>query len=260
MPNWCSNTVTITADKEKIDDLEKFLEKNEGKDWFSFVRPCPQELIDVGSVSIHTTNEELVAKYGYSDWYTWGIDNWGCKWNCDANDWHRESEDSISFSFESPWGPPTELYEFMQENDYNVTAHYCEEGMGFVGMFDEGCDRNYEYSDLESLEDIPEEIVEHWDLQSRIEEQEEWNEDEEEESEEVSEVSEAEIHEKLDQMIEDFKKNQGSSEWPGTVDTNQDPNMGEYAETMKELQQAIEHVKNAEASTEEDIKNPLKKD
>ena len=76
----------------------------------------------------------------------------------------------------------------------------------------------------------------------------------------MSEVSEAEIHEKLDQMIGDFKKKQGSSEWPGTVDTNQDPNMGEYAETMKELQQAIQHVKNAEASTEEEIKNPLKKD
>jgi len=260
MPNWCSNTVTITADKEKIDALEKFLEEKEGKDWFSFVRPCPQELLDVGPVDHLTINEELVAKYGYSDWYTWGIDNWGCKWNCDTQDWHRESEDTISFSFESPWGPPTALYEYMQENDYNVIAHYNEEGMGFVGMFDEGYDHSYNYSDLESLEAIPEEIVEHWDLQSRIEELEEWNEDEEEESEEMSEVSVDEMHEKLDRMVEDFKKNQGSSEWPGTVDTNQDPNMGEYAETMKELQQAIQHVKNAEASTEEDIKNPLKKD
>jgi hypothetical protein len=217
MPNWCSNTVTISADKEKIDALEKFLEEKEGKDWFNFVRPCPQELLDVGAVSFHTTNEALVEKYGYSDWYSWGIDNWGCKWNCDASDWHRESDDTISFWFDSPWGPPIALYEYMHNNDYNVTAHYNEEGMSFVGMFDDGCDNYYEYSDLESLEDIPEEIVEHWDLLGRLEDQEEWDDEDEGEEVYMSDESVAEMHEKLDRMVEDFRKENDASEWPGKV-------------------------------------------
>jgi hypothetical protein len=82
-------------------------------------------------------------------------------------------------------------------------------------MFDDGCDNYYEYSDLESLEDIPEEIIEHWDLQSRIEELEEWNEDEEEESEEMSEVSEAEMHEKdLTEWLKTLRKTKDRANGP----------------------------------------------
>ena len=40
------------------------------KDWFNFFLPTPTELKDEG-------------------WYEWNVQNWGCKWNCDAQDWMK---------------------------------------------------------------------------------------------------------------------------------------------------------------------------
>jgi hypothetical protein len=174
MPNWCSNTIDLYASDEKLDEFEKFLTEKEGKEWFDFFLPCPQELKDGGPVGFSAEPDEnakaLTEKYGAADWYTWSVDNWGTKWNCDVHDWYRDGG-KISFSFDSAWAPPTKLYEKITEDGYfEVDAHYWEEGMCFVGRFSDGFDDYYEYSDLESLEDIPEEIVEMWNLQERLEE------------------------------------------------------------------------------------------
>jgi len=185
MPNWCNNTISIEGEKAKIEEFKNFLDNNNGKDWFDFFNPCPQELKDVGNVSFHDVpNVKLVEKYGYTDWYNWSVANWGCKWNCDAQDWNiTEDGDraTISFWFDSPWAPPIVLYEFISNEmeDFTVDAQYHEEGMGFVGKFSEGFDESYEYSDLESLDSIPEDIVDNWNLAEMLEEREEWeNEDE----------------------------------------------------------------------------------
>lgn len=177
MPNWCNNSVTVKGDIESIDKFQKFLDDKNGKEWFDFILPCPEELKNVGDVSFHDKrNEELMAKYGYQDWYSWSLDNWGCKWNCDAQDWDRD-EDTITFWFDSPWGPPIALYEEMENQGYEVEAHYHEEGMAFVGRFSYGSDENYEYSDIESLDDIPEELVEYWGIRDRMLDDAEWNEE-----------------------------------------------------------------------------------
>jgi hypothetical protein len=51
--------------------------------------------------------------------------------------------------------------------------------MGFIGRFCEGYDDYYEYTDLESLDDVPEELLEQWDLRERLEEQQEWDDENE---------------------------------------------------------------------------------
>lgn len=162
MPNWCNNTIEIRADKEMLDEFESFLKESDGKDWFTFFKPLPEHLKDEG-------------------WYEWSIENWGCKWNCDAQDWKRVDENTISFWFDSPWGPPIALYETMTEMEYLVEASYHEEGMAFVGEFVDGFNETYEYSDVDSLEDIPDHIVEQWNLREMLMDREEWNEDEENE-------------------------------------------------------------------------------
>ena len=48
MPNWCNNTIRIRAEKPKLDEFEKFLNENDGKDWFTFFRPPLEELINDG--------------------------------------------------------------------------------------------------------------------------------------------------------------------------------------------------------------------
>jgi hypothetical protein len=173
--------VSIRGPKEKIESFQKFLDDNNGKDWFDFFHPCPQELKDVGNVPFNEAgNAELAEKYGYSDWYSWSVDNWGTKWNCDAQDWSSDGE-SITFWFDSAWSPPIALYSFIEQGgDFEVVGDYLEEGMQFVGRYSDGFDDSYEYSDIESLDDIPEEIVEEWDLRTRMEEWEEMLDEDEE--------------------------------------------------------------------------------
>lgn len=150
MPNWCNNTIKIQSEKKRIDEFESFLNENDGKDWFTFFRPLPEDLQNDG-------------------WYEWSINNWGCKWNCDANDWQRIDENTISFWFDSPWGPPLALYEFMNKEEFDVRASYHEEGMAFVGEFTDGFDNCYEYEDLDSLDYIPEHLIEECNLQDLLE-------------------------------------------------------------------------------------------
>ena len=180
MPNWCSNTIEIQGPSELIDGIEQFLEEKNGKDWFDFFSPTPDELKETTSPNRNEENSALlVEKYGASDWYSWNVENWGCKWNCDAQDWTRDDDNTLSFWFDSPWGPPTALYDFISNGDWNVEAQYHEEGMCFVGEYIDGSDDSYEYSDLDSLDDIPEHIVENWNLREMLEDREDWEEEEE---------------------------------------------------------------------------------
>jgi hypothetical protein len=185
MPNWCNNSVTIRGEEKDLDEFEKFLNDKNGKDWFDFFLPCPQELKDGGPVGFSAEPDEnakaLTEKYGASDWYTWSVDNWGTKWNCDAQDWTR-NDDSITFWFDSAWAPPTELYKYIyRDTDFAIDAEYHEEGMCFVGRFIDGEDETYEYSDLDSLNEIPDDLIDNWNLREMLEERAEWEEEDEEE-------------------------------------------------------------------------------
>jgi hypothetical protein len=193
MPNWCSNSITLAGSAEDITKFEKFLNEKNGKDWFDFFLPCPQELKDGGPVGFSAEppddrEKQLLEKYGASDWYTWSVNNWGCKWNCDAQDWNRK-DNEITFWFDSPWGPPTELYSHIyRDTDFAVDAEYHEEGMCFVGRFADGEDESYEYSDLNSLNEIPDDLIENWNIRDMLEEQAEWDNEDEEEFEEDREI------------------------------------------------------------------------
>jgi hypothetical protein len=141
MPNWCSNTLEVSHSKEKIDALESVLNDTKGENFFDFfVEPATKE----------------------SDWYNYNLENYGCKWNCNAHSWERTSDNTILVLFDSPWGPPIQLYENMLTGDYEVYAEYYECGMAFVGRYSNGVDETYEYSDLDSLDNIPEDLVESW--------------------------------------------------------------------------------------------------
>ena len=157
MPNWCNNTFNVEGDKETIDKFETYLDEKNGKDWFDFFAPTPVELKEDG-------------------WYEWNVSNWGCKWNCDAQDWSRDGN-TISFWFDSPWGPPVELYYKIEQAGLTVKAEYMEEGMRFVGEFVGGSDETYEYQDVEDLDNIPDNLVENWNLHDQFEN---WEDEDEE--------------------------------------------------------------------------------
>lgn len=117
MPNWCSNTVSVSGPKV---DVEKFLEAVGGDERFPHfnfngVVPMPEELVGTESPN---RNEELAAKftekYGASDWYNWALKNWGTKWNCTGvDDWDvthcKNNEIIATINVDTAWSPPTEF-------------------------------------------------------------------------------------------------------------------------------------------------------
>ena len=158
MPNWCSNTAKIRNDDvSKIDAIEAFL-----KEW------------DVNEDQNKTGLLEFLIPNPTGEWeYNWAVANWGTKWDIQLYEWSRLDENTISLNFDTAWGPPTAAYDTLTEEGYNIDAHYLEEGMGFVGRHSDGFDESYEfdYENVDLLDDIPEDILDYWNLRERIEEE-----------------------------------------------------------------------------------------
>ena len=158
MPNWCMNNCEIHhEDKTKIDAIDGFLteyDANEDKEktgLLQFLVPNPANEWDYG----------------------WCVKNWGTKWDIQLHEWDRIDENTISLNFDSAWAPPTVAYDTLTEEGYDISGYYLEEGMGFVGSHVDGVDNSYEfdYEDITKLDDIPDEVLEHWNLRERIEEE-----------------------------------------------------------------------------------------
>jgi len=170
MPNWCSNSLTLRHDDTtKLDALEAQLKKvsdPEAKedDVLNFLIPNPA-----------------------GEWdYGWSCENWGTKWDIQPHDFTREDENTLHMSFDSAWSPPIEAYNTLLEDEWEVTAYYEEPGMGFCGKYDNGDDESYEYdfSDPDWRDDIPEDVVDYAGLEYAYEDWKEWNEEESEDTDE----------------------------------------------------------------------------
>ena len=125
MPNWCNNTLTLThEDVSKIDALEAEL-KSDAPQFFNFLRPNPT-----------------------GEWnYDWSVVNWGTKWDADLNDWERDGNSILFYTFDTAWGPPIALYDYLTENGWEVDAMYHECGMQFCGTYTSADgEETYEYS------------------------------------------------------------------------------------------------------------------
>lgn len=136
MPNWCNNTITLTGPKKKITAIyEKAKEDNA---FLQQLHPMPAEL--EGTTADGSVNEELVAKTGASDWYDWRTENWGTKWEVDAEGLELSDDGTtISGWFDSAWAPPIRAYEtFLTNNeDCSISSMYYEGGMDFAGKWED---------------------------------------------------------------------------------------------------------------------------
>jgi len=142
MPNWCSNSITITGSKPVIDKIEKIVREEEKADHglLDFMYPCPKEL--ESTTADGSKNEALIKKYGHSDWYSWKTDRWCTKWEVNEFYGVDRHDDTISFGFSSAWAPPLGAFEhFLSENDdCSIKAYYYEGGCDFAGVWEDGAD------------------------------------------------------------------------------------------------------------------------
>ena len=149
MPNWCNNSITITGPADKIKTLWEEANRD-ASGLLNAMVPMPSALR--GTTSPDPLPEQGNYKGpqpevdGYTNWYDWAVNNWGCKWDVELEGLeHEDTEDgyaTISGWFDSPWGPPIEAYNtFLNNNDdVQISATYEEGGMDFAGIYEDGSD------------------------------------------------------------------------------------------------------------------------
>jgi hypothetical protein len=175
MPNWCTNYVDI-----KSDDLDALLrlysiiitsqEAKEHHDgFFNHLKPCPRELLDNDLTTWGGSDDEIAAreakkaamkeKYGFESWYDWHVENWGTKW--DIREFGFLEFDlaggEIKLQFETAWCPPIPIFELLKSQGFTIYAQYVDEGMGFVGDWQDGDDQCFS-----SQEDLPDRLSHLW--------------------------------------------------------------------------------------------------
>ena len=176
MPIWCNNDVVIEFPSIKERDRfilnsNKELTKNGKKDvGFSFdaLIPMPNEFkeMHIGSNIINgkkyshwkTKNGkdvgvsdvvlyQLKDMYGVTNWREWTLNNWGTKWDVHGNAHMGVDKQYINISFETAWSPPIQVYEHIYKNyKCDIKANYDEPGMGYYGMWINGHEESYEYT------------------------------------------------------------------------------------------------------------------
>ena len=172
MPNWNQNSAIITH--EDPAQIDRLIEGFKNERLFGEFLPTPEPLCR--TVEIGDDYDERLAElakanlieFGYPSWYEWNIKHWGVKWDVgeESDDIDRVDDNKVKLSFDIAWGPPIAFYDYLTEElDFDVTAFYLEEGMGFVGKYttDDG-DESFNFDGSEDLEDIPDDIREFWDL------------------------------------------------------------------------------------------------
>lgn len=132
--------------------------------------PCPQELTDTVAGSVGGDDLQIrehnarkiynMRTYGYEDWYSWRIDEWGTKWDVGKDAGvrklaFRKGATSVTLSFDSAWSPPIAFYAKMHDQlGFDITAYYFEPGVGFCGMWRNGTTTEFDLANAQTKEDI----------------------------------------------------------------------------------------------------------
>ena len=177
MPNWCENVLNISGNKEDIAKIrEMILVKSEVGENLNFTMelllPTPKELLEMtspvmwrgdendedGKLEFEKKVEELKQKYGHTDWYDWRVNNWGTKWDCADSEILDDTENFISISYNTAWGPNCQFIKTIGPMFPEVTfkLSFEEPGCEFCGVYevtgedDDMCEGDLQWIDEET--------------------------------------------------------------------------------------------------------------
>ena len=140
MPNWCNNTITLTGPKEKITAI--YAKAKEDNALLQQLKPMPDALEGTTSPAPKEGKVQPLVD-GFDNWYDWRVQNWGSKWDVDADNLEL-SEDGTTIEgwFDSAWAPPIHAFEyFLTDNeDCSIKSYYYEGGMDFAGLWEDFAD------------------------------------------------------------------------------------------------------------------------
>lgn len=156
MPNWCNNNLVVNSDDPIL--IKKFVTALDSDGLFQALRPNPT-----------------------GEWsYEWSVENWGVKWDVKGDEVQvvQIDDDRVILTFDTAWGPPIALYEYLEEQGYEIVGMYYEPGMCFCGIYNNGFDEYYEYNDMtyeEVKASIPDELDECFMISDYVRDMEEFN-------------------------------------------------------------------------------------
>jgi len=160
MPNWCANSLKLvakTADSEKklaeiVQELERAKGAGESAKIFNLIKPIPEALMITSGWLGKDTPEQTaleieqaanLKKYGYKDWYSFCVGEWGTKWDM-SNQYEDEAftieGNTVTMVFDTAWAPPMQIYYALEEMGFELEATYVEQGMGYIGFYTDGVD------------------------------------------------------------------------------------------------------------------------
>ena len=158
MPNWCSNTLQISGDKEQLELFKQKSITKSGMDVDIFLMngciPMPQEL----AICEGLTPEQIVErriKYGYDNWYDWCFENWGSKWDAQES-YITEEEELLTINFDTAWSPAipyiTQVAKMFPDLIFDL--YFMETGEWFAGrVFAKGEEVNEQYGEPMQVDD-----------------------------------------------------------------------------------------------------------
>jgi len=160
MPNWCTNTITITGDKKRIATLSRVIDTLIKK------TSPPEDTKEVpGLFQTLIGRNPQVTKEKYEDggWYSANTDWYGCKWDIDVYEGMFDiTDDTISFSCDTAWSPPVNFLENLcRMYDTSATITYFEPGCDFAGKMEfnpTGTSLQEDYNYTEGLYYLDEEL------------------------------------------------------------------------------------------------------
>jgi hypothetical protein len=158
MPNWVYNKLHCHGSQSDLDTLAAFFEMDvEVHTWNPqmgtddlVTEHVPFTYMSMRNPFLppyNVSHEEYHSTNGFSDgvqtgntsgnWYNWNSRVWGVKWDAKMIEMEREDE-LLSYSFESPWGPPDPemLLEMSEQFPTIAFTHYYEEEQGWGGEYE----------------------------------------------------------------------------------------------------------------------------
>jgi len=137
VPNWVTNNLVITGDKNSLDELYDDISVDEDVYYLANTMPTPRELTGIhsGSITIDDVRysnwyedddgtrrpvldmklDELKEKYKCTNSIDWQYLNWGTKWGDRETQIYTKDDKSIVLTFQSAWGEPFLLLQHIAE-------------------------------------------------------------------------------------------------------------------------------------------------
>ena len=126
MPNWCSNHIQISGDKESIQKIKEKIEPLEGNE-------------EAGIFETLIGNEKpkngIPIEDELDNFFGGGLSLYGCKWDVSYNECSPDfSDEAITISPNTAWSPPRNFCIKLSEMyGVDIVGHYEESGNDFSG-------------------------------------------------------------------------------------------------------------------------------